>query len=427
MRIFQLIAMCVVALGLSPAGAADIYPFTYGTGSLRDVVIEGRIEAGDLDRFLSVVKDGQGQVRTVVLFSAGGDFEEAMKIGRALRKLEMTSIVPARNDRGEPLCGYTEVIPKPKDPHNCTAASAAFFIHIGSVMRSGLYLVVHRPYFASRDFGQLSESDAKRAFDALQEKSRLYMDEMGVPKRVQEDVLGTASDKGLVLDNATVRTHFLGELPYYHEWMRNKCAVLDEDESRRNSEYRARLLSNCDMRKLVITPEEMRDFQALQAKEKREADCGISAGKARAMEAYAQFFGSKPSDSSGYAFEAWPAQLAYLGKPMDDLLAGEKMEQETMMGRRILTRPAGAAGPYLLIYDSPGTPGVAYKLSAISAPNPTPEFNDKLLSALEVAWSKAQSTTATVKTWLTPAFEASLDTGMRSGDGVSTVLHLRSR
>ena len=291
---------------IAPAFAADIYPYNYSTGSLRYVVIEGRIEVGDFEKFIRIVKEGQGQVRTVALFSAGGDFEEGIKIGRALRALEMDSMVPSRDDRGAPQCGFTDVIPTPKDPKNCTAASAAFFIHIGAVMRGGLYMVVHRPYYSSKAFGQLSEKDGKKAFDSLQERSRVYMEEMGVPKRVQEDVLGTASDNGLVLDDTTVRTFFLGELPYYHEWMRNKCAKLDDDEAQRSAQYNARLLRNRDISKIVLSPDEFRDLRVLQGKEDQERKCKIAAGKARALDAYERYFGVKPNDMTGYVFPPVP-------------------------------------------------------------------------------------------------------------------------
>ena len=113
------------------------------TGDYRSLVIEGEIESGDYEHFLKAVKDNQGKLADVYLLSPGGDFVEAMKIGRALRALEMRSGVPGRNSAGQPDCsdsisasmGYV-----PRNPANCTAASAAFFIHVGAVERACLYL-----------------------------------------------------------------------------------------------------------------------------------------------------------------------------------------------------------------------------------------------------------------------------------------------
>ena len=165
----------------------------------RSLIIEGPIESGDYEHFLKVVKDNQGKLADVYLLSPGGDFAEAMKIGRAMRALELGSLVPGRNSAGQPVCDgdlQRTVGDVPRDPANCTAASAAFFIHVGAVERSGLYLVVHRPSFAPEQFAKLTESQAQAAFDALQRDARTYMTEMGVPQQVQEEVMDTPPDKG---------------------------------------------------------------------------------------------------------------------------------------------------------------------------------------------------------------------------------------
>jgi hypothetical protein len=196
----------------------------------RSLIIEGEIESGDYEHFLKVVKDNQGKLADVYLLSPGGDFVEAMKIGRALRALEMGSVVPGRNSAGQPFC-YDDSIPR--DPANCTAASAAFSIHVGALERTGLYLVVHRPYFAPEQFAKFTESQAQAAFDALQRDARAYMTEMGVPPQVQEEVMGTPPDKGVLLDDKTVRNYFVGEIPYQQEWRHAKCAQLSPVETQR--------------------------------------------------------------------------------------------------------------------------------------------------------------------------------------------------
>lgn len=58
--------------------AADIRPYIFGSGAYRLIVIEGNIEPGDYDNFLRIVKENQGQVSGVWLFTPGGDFQEAM-------------------------------------------------------------------------------------------------------------------------------------------------------------------------------------------------------------------------------------------------------------------------------------------------------------------------------------------------------------
>ena len=47
----------------------------------RSLIIEGKIESGDYEHFLKVVKDNQSKLADVYLLSPGGDFVE--EIGRA--------------------------------------------------------------------------------------------------------------------------------------------------------------------------------------------------------------------------------------------------------------------------------------------------------------------------------------------------------
>jgi hypothetical protein len=144
---YALSILILVVAGRTPeAMAADIRPFIPGTGSYRAIVIEGPIVSGDFDTFVRIVRENEGQVSGVFCFSPGGNFYEAMKIGRAMRKLELSSQAPMRDQAGHPSCSG-DFGPKPYDQRNCTCASAGFFIHIGGIHRGGTFLAVHRPYF----------------------------------------------------------------------------------------------------------------------------------------------------------------------------------------------------------------------------------------------------------------------------------------
>ncbi len=225
----------VILLGSSTNSVgADIWPNIHG--NYRDIVIEGEILPGDFDTFIRIIQENQGKVSGITIFSPGGDFYEAMKVGRAMRALELGSTVPVRDQSGRPTCWNSFDI-QPHDPKNCTCGSAAFFIHIGSVYRAGTFLAVHRPYFDKKQFGKLSEADAKKAFDKLQESARNYMQEMGVPQHIQEEVLATPSDRALILDDKTVKAYFLAALPYRQEWVRSRCASLSDSQRRTFETY----------------------------------------------------------------------------------------------------------------------------------------------------------------------------------------------
>jgi hypothetical protein len=311
-------------------------------GDYRSLIIEGPIESGDYEHFLKVVKDNQGKLADVYLLSPGGDFVEAMKIGRAMRALELGSVVPGRNSAGQPVCGDEYSISAvPRAPANCTAASAAFFIHVGAVERSGLYLVVHRPYFGPEQFAKLTESQAQAAFDALQRDARAYMTEMGVPPQVQEEVMGTPPDKGVVLDDKTVRNYFVGEIPYQQEWRHAKCAQLSPVETQRLDVLVAKMLAAG-----TLTSDEWAEYNPMQKKRGIETKCQIALTVQSRMAAYERFFGIAPSDVTNHNFRKWPDLSSYLGLTFEDVSSEERFTAgDSFMGFSSLWREGTATSP----------------------------------------------------------------------------------
>jgi len=289
-----LVVMVVLALECS-AMAAEVRPFILGSGTYRAIVIEGRIKPGDFDTFVRIAHENKGTISGVYIFSPGGDFDEAMKIGRAMRALELSSQVPMRTRSGRASCEEDGFSPTPKDPQNCTCASAGFFIHIGGVHRGGTYLAVHRPYFDRATFASKSQAEAEKAFNAIQDSARSYMAEMGVPEHIQADVLGTSSDRALLLDEKTVKTYFWGELPYRHEWAKSRCSRLTESEEARARDYTARLLSARSASKADLTKDEWADLTVLQKKQDEELNCKVTIDKDRRKKAYDTLFGTKAS------------------------------------------------------------------------------------------------------------------------------------
>lgn len=396
------------------AMAADVRPFISGIGAFRAVVIEGIIEPGDFDAFLRIVRENQGRVSGVYIFSPGGDFYEAMKIGRAMRALDLHSRVPIRDRSGHPSCDSSELFrgPEPKDPRNCTCASAGFFIHIGGVSRSGMFMAVHRPYFEKGRFGALSQGDAQKAFDDLQNSARDYMQEMGVPKHVQEDVLGTPSDSALVLDEKTVRTYFFGALPYKHEWTINKCSKVSDAELKRADEYARRFgraVNAQDVSKIDLSKAELDDWNAITKKQGEERKCATEIGEQSRPEAYARYFGTKPTDFGNHRFADWTSAPQYLGRRFYELLGEEKFEESQTMQISSLQRTTTAYSPFISLYDSPLKHKLVTSISVISAPNPSPEFARRLVSSLEDAWGKQFAGNGTAEwLWKTKEFSAKL-------------------
>ena len=282
--------MLALLLGFPLAGAAAELRVD-GKGLVKVFALEGEIVAGDTQRFLDLVKSQRKAVWPIVyLMSPGGDFEESMKLGRALRALEMQSFVPTRTASG-PTCPQI----KPREPANCTCASACFFVHIGSVQRNGTYLATHRPYYAKGRFGQLEEKEAEKAFASLQDRARTYMKEMGVPTHLAEDILATASDQALLLDGKSVELYFNGYLPARREWLRNKCSSLSAEDEARYEQYFARVMEG-EKHGLALTQilslEELEDMAALGQKNSSPS-CIIDTMKRKRSQAFDQYFGKQ--------------------------------------------------------------------------------------------------------------------------------------
>ena len=286
-RFASLSLLAIVAACFDPARAADIWQFSHGQGDVRQLVIEGEIAAGDFDVFIERVREGGGLVATVNLYSPGGDFYEAMKIGRAVRALQLFSRVPMSDDDGTPECAIAAAVPRPKNPANCVSASAAFFMHIGGVHRSGTWLAVHRPAFVRGRYGEMKPAEAEKVFAELQGRARDYMQEMGVARHIQEEVLATPSDRALRLDRATIDNHFRGYIPYLHEWIRNRCARLSDAERARDRRYATRAQSP----DTEFSAQEKNDIGQLRRKKSAALACELEAVRENRIRAYRDYFG----------------------------------------------------------------------------------------------------------------------------------------
>jgi hypothetical protein len=380
---FQLATLASLSI---EAIAADIRPVIPGGGSYREIVIEGPIKPGDFETFIKIIRENQGQISGVTLYSPGGDFYEAMKIGRALRTFQLHSQAPMRDASGRPTCD-DEPFSQPTDKKNCTCASACFFIHIGATHKGGTFLAVHRPYFEKGEFGNLPEAEAKKAFDALQDSARDYMLEMGVPKHIQEDVLGTPSDRALILDEKTVKTYFWGGLPYLDEWKKNKC---------------------------------------------EESKCQIAIDRQNRVAAYEKYFHVKTSDTANHNFSKWSSAADYLGRNYYELMSEEKFDEGKTMSDSTdlssLQRPATATAPSVLLSDfPPNRARVVTLVYLTSLPNPSQEFIQRVVATLEAAWGKRSVSNGSSEwQWISDKFAAKLES-LGSGEGQILILSIRAK
>jgi len=415
-HVASIVAMATLAILPGIASSAEFRQVTSGTD--RQLVIEGNIETGDFRKFLDAVKQNQGQISTVWIFSPGGDFQEAMKIGRAMRALELASMVPTRNKFGKPQCDSE--VARPTNPAYCIAASAGFMMHIGGVWRGGSYILVHRPYFERKNFRQLSEAQAQAKFATLQAEAASYMSEMGVPAQLQEQVLATPSDGRFVLDEATIKTYFRGDLPARHEWLVAKCSQMSDSDRTQLDLLRNRLARKSGN---DLTSREEADLKQLDQLDLQEESCRIPLTESIRITAFEKYFQVKANVDAGQQFGAWVSAANDLGLDFSDIIEKNGFVEQPFPDASHLERAATAHSPMVMEFDVPRALGIVSKIAVFSPPNPSKLYEDQLLDTLNRSWGASKSSAGLPMVWQRQAFVATLSRQGSAG-GESLVLQI---
>jgi hypothetical protein len=167
-------------------------PFTPGEVAVPGLLMSGEIRPGDYERLLDFVERSgyhnnmpEGQV---ILASPGGDIEEALKIGRLVRKLYMSVSVGRET-------GY--------------CASACFIIFASSVDRDtspGL-VGIHRPYLSRESLRSMSPSQAEAAETSALRDAEQYLRDLRVPRNLID----------LMFEQASTEIHWLSEEEFMHQ------------------------------------------------------------------------------------------------------------------------------------------------------------------------------------------------------------------
>ena len=151
-RILKTIFFSLLILQLSVVNAAMMFE---RRGS---IWLEGEINAGDLEKWvMPAFKNTKGK-NSIFLNSAGGDVEEAMKIGRYFKKNEFEVSVAYRD----------------------SCYSSCVFLLAGGVERHAVGKVgIHRPYFGSLD-KSLTISQIKEFREKINLNLKTYLMEMDI-------------------------------------------------------------------------------------------------------------------------------------------------------------------------------------------------------------------------------------------------------
>lgn len=198
--------------------------------------------------------------------------------------------------------------------------------------------------------------------------------------------MGTPPDKGVVLDDKTVRNYFVGGIPYQQEWRHAKCLQLSPDQTQQLDALTAKMLAAGK-----LTSAEWSEYSPMNKKRDLELACQSAVRVQSRMAAYERFFGVAPSDVTNYNFSNWPDLSKYLGRTFEDVSSEERFTVgDTLRGITSMDRGATATSPEVELLDSPNRK--RYVTSAdTSQIAPSDAFIERVRTELTAEWGEPSS------------------------------------
>ena len=202
------------------------------------IVLEGKIEAGDFDRFQKFILDS-GHVTEIYLASPGGQLAEAVKIGILVRLLKLSTIVPSKQ-----LTHYDRTLAVTrhglKDGKDYTCASACFFIFVAGTYRSTddhgpAILGIHSPTLLPTDSPKLAPSQLDAAIDRTRKGIEGYFKVMDVPTKYTDEMNSVPRNRIRWIRNDEFQSDFAGFIPALRPLVKTNCENHSNQDGRNNA------------------------------------------------------------------------------------------------------------------------------------------------------------------------------------------------
>jgi hypothetical protein len=229
------------------------------------ILIRGDIEAGDGAKFLKLMQINHPFVSSVYLASSGGSVEEAIKIGKLIRRDMLDTIAPmplyptpsdgvlmSMSEPGTELCNSN--IPG----SDCHCASSCFLIWAAGASRWGGTIGIHRPSIHSPDFANLPPDRASAIYRQQVILIGQYLADMEIPPKYIGIMTDTASDDIYWIDEEAAS---MAMPPSIAESMASACGSLNTKET--ETMYRIR---GSIGRKQPVSEEDAMSYKALNEK-----------------------------------------------------------------------------------------------------------------------------------------------------------------
>ncbi len=198
----------------------------------RTVEMSGQIVVGDAKRFEELLEKEGPSISGLALRSPGGNVDEAMRIGRLVRRKLLRTLAPAESDGGNVcfISGWPEV------SSECVCLSSCFLIHSAGVFRAGHVLGLHRPRYDEAFFGKLPLDEANKQYGAVIERIKAYLIEMGVGDRYLTRMLRVSSSEMEIVTAEDAERDLNGFSPAIAEWLKAKCGEVSEKDRKSMSD-----------------------------------------------------------------------------------------------------------------------------------------------------------------------------------------------
>jgi len=240
--LFVVVGACLFG---SIAIAAEIRTDPSRTVPTGSAILEGSIVPGDFEKVKRFISDDNGALQ-IYLASPGGNVAEAMKIGRLLRILKVTTVVPDRYfrvDQQKEMARFHDVKDFDAD-YMC--ASACFFIFVAGIFREddvfgAPVLGIHRPYLSATDLRGMQVDQAIAAAANTKAIVADYLKEMSVPGRYLDRMFSVAKDDIQWISSDDFKVDFNGFIPELRDWADAKCGTLTAVDKKIWSEEKDKL------------------------------------------------------------------------------------------------------------------------------------------------------------------------------------------
>ncbi len=230
------IAAVALTMALSTFSfAATIEPVKNDGADTYTIILEGEITAGDEKHFFQTfsdkVLDGE-TVASVQLYSKGGDVDEAIKLGKMIRRLRLITIIPKIHD------GISETdIPsgyRLRDNRNQACASSCFLVFAGGIWRIGNVALLHRPFISRDSSRNYNDLERERLQKDAMNLVVSYLKDMEVNQFFIDKTIQYSSQDSYQVTQQDAESYDLNEpVPSIEEIVLSKCDSLKKSDKYR--------------------------------------------------------------------------------------------------------------------------------------------------------------------------------------------------